>query len=612
MKQKFAIAVSLAVILAMLLTSLALADSDTTPPVITYYFNGTWGDSWIVMAGDLIWQVVDDESPISSTSGCDTTYIWQSTPGVTFTCSATSEGGTSTESLTVRVDTGRPTINASRSPEPNQYGWNNTDVTVHFTCEDDMSGVMYCEPDWIFTDDGADQGGGRARVVDFVWWDDYMYIPWDINIDKTPPTVSLVGGPADGASYYFGSVPAEPTCSASDALSGLDGSCSVSGYSAAVGTHTVSASATDKASNSASASATYTVLGLSDTTAPVITPIIYGAMSDSGWYVSVVQLSWWVVDDESPISSSSGCDFALLGQDTPSITVTCTATSEGGTSSESVTFMIDQTPPDIYGYASPPPNAYGWNNTDVTVTFICSDAMSGMMYCEPDWTFREDGFNQGVQGRAVDHAWNDWRYYVYSINIDKTPPTVSLVGGPANGGTYYFGFVPAAPTCSASDALSGLDGSCSVSGYSTAVGSHTVTASAKDKASNSASASATYTVLPWTLTGFYAPVEMNGVYNVVRSGNRVALKFEVFAGPKELSDTSVVQSFTPALVACPPGSGEVIEGGASASGDTALHYDTTAGRFILNWQTPRQAGACCRVTMMTQDGSSLVAFFRLR
>lgn len=348
----------------------------------------------------------------------------------------------------------------------------------------------------------------------------------------------------------------------------------------------------------------------SDTTPPVITAIEAGWMGENGWYASAVTVSWSVVDDESPISSSSGCDPTTIWPDTTGTTLTCSATSAGGTSSESVTIRIDVTPPDIYGFASPPPNSYGWNNTDVRIWFECYDYASGVMYCEPEYTFTEEG-HHSVYARAVDYAWWDWRLGM-GASIDKTPPTVALVGGPANGGAYYFGFVPAAPTCSASDALSGLDGSCSVSGYSTAVGSHTVTASATDKAGNPASASATYTVRAWSLTGFYAPVEMNGVYNVVRGGSRVPLKFEVFAGKTELRDPSVVESFTAASVACPAGSEAAIAGTASATGDTALRYDKTAGVFIQSWQTPREAGTCYRATIMTRDGSSLVAFFKLR
>ena len=45
---------------------------------------------------------------------------------------------------------------------------------------------------------------------------------------------------------------------------------------------------------------------------------------------------------------------------------------------------------------------------------------------------------------------------------------------------------------------------------------------------------------------------------------------------------------------------------------TSLRYDTTAGQFVYNWQTPKQPGKCYSVTMTTQDGSSLLAFFRLK
>ena len=45
---------------------------------------------------------------------------------------------------------------------------------------------------------------------------------------------------------------------------------------------------------------------------------------------------------------------------------------------------------------------------------------------------------------------------------------------------------------------------------------------------------------------------------------------------------------------------------------TTLRYDTAAGQFVYNWQTPKQAGKCYSVTMTTQDGPSLVAFFRLK
>jgi hypothetical protein len=194
--------------------------------------------------------------------------------------------------------------------------------------------------------------------------------------------------------------------------------------------------------------------------------------------------------------------------------------------------------------------------------------------------------------------------------VDKKAPTdIVYVGSISNGGSYYFGAVPAAPTCSASDGGSGL-ASCVVSGYSTAVGEHTLTATATDMVGNASSAQISYEVLAWNLFGFYQPVDMNGVFNTVKGGSTVPLKFEVFAGA-ELTSTSVVKTFVPTRIAC-DSSASFDDVELSTSGGTSLRYDTTAGQFIQNWQTPKQPGACYRVTMTTQDGSSLVAFFRLK
>jgi hypothetical protein len=350
----------------------------------------------------------------------------------------------------------------------------------------------------------------------------------------------------------------------------------------------------------------------SDTTPPVITPNVSGTLGNNGWYTSDVTVSWSVVDNESSISSSSGCDPVTINTDTAGQTLTCTATSAGGTNSQSVIVKRDATAPMISGSASPAPNGAGWNNSDVAVSFTCSDNLSGIASCGPNATLTGEGTGQSASGTAVDNAGNSGSATVSGINIDKTAPNVALVGGPANGASYYFGFVPAAPTCSANDTLSGLTAAgCGVSGYSNAVGSHTVTASATDNAGNSNSASASYTVLAWTLSGFYNPVDMSGIFNIVKGGSTVPLKFEVFAGSTELTATSVLLSFVQTKVAC-DGTTPTDEIEVTTTGGTSFRYDATTGQFIQNWQTPKQPGQCYRVTMTTQDGSSLVAFFRLK
>jgi hypothetical protein len=428
----------------------------------------------------------------------------------------------------------------------------------------------------------------------------------------------------------------------------------------------------------------------SDTTPPVITPTVVGTLGDNGWYVSDVTVSWLVEDGESAISSSTGCDPTTINADTAGTTLTCEATSAGGTSSQSVTIKRDATAPTILGSASPAANTNGWNNTDVTVSFTCGDNLSGVASCGPNTTLTSEGAGQSASGNAMDNAgnsasttvsgididktdptasgsaapaansngWNNTDVTVSfsgsdglsgvdfcsapvtlsaeaagqsasgtctdkagnvsatatasGINIDKTAPDVSLVGGPQEGQSYYFGSVPAAPTCSASDTLSGLDGSCTVSGYGTVVGTHTVTASASDLAGNSASATATYTVLAWTLNGFYAPVDMNGVWNTIKGGSTVPLKFDVFAGPTELTDPSVVDSFTVKGVACPVTGIVTDDIEMTTTGSTTLRYDDVAGQFIQNWQTPKKPGACYQVTMKTDDGSAFSALFKLK
>jgi hypothetical protein len=188
-----------------------------------------------------------------------------------------------------------------------------------------------------------------------------------------------------------------------------------------------------------------------------------------------------------------------------------------------------------------------------------------------------------------------------------------LVDGPANGSEHYFGSVPDEPTCNASDALSELAGPCSVSGYGTTVGSHTVTATATDNAGNEATASSTYKVLAWDFRGFYQPVDMGGVHNTIKGGSTVPIKFELFAGSTELTDTAnVVQPLKYQKISCTTGvpTEDAIE--TVATGGTSLRYDTTGGQFIYNWKTPTGAGTCYNVTISSIDGSPKTALFKLK
>jgi len=139
-----------------------------------------------------------------------------------------------------------------------------------------------------------------------------------------------------------------------------------------------------------------------------------------------------------------------------------------------------------------------------------------------------------------------------------------------------------------------------------------MTATALDLAGNSYSEQRSYTVLAWTLLGFYAPVDMNDATNIVKNGSTVPLKFEVLAGATELTSVGAVLSFTTTKINCNFLDGIQAPVEVTSTGGTTLRYDSTSGQFIQNWQTPKTANACYVVTMTTQDGSELSANFKLK
>ena len=87
----------------------------------------------------------------------------------------------------------------------------------------------------------------------------------------------------------------------------------------------------------------------------------------------------------------------------------------------------------------------------------------------------------------------------------------------------------------------GLDTSLTVA-YSSNVNVGTATASAiyaGDANHHGSNSSATFQIIAWTILGFYKPVDMSTsstmVWNTVKNGSTVPLKFEVFASANELT-----------------------------------------------------------------------------
>jgi uncharacterized protein YegL len=123
-----------------------------------------------------------------------------------------------------------------------------------------------------------------------------------------------------------------------------------------------------------SSSATVTI-AVVDPTPPEITPLVTGSIGNGGWYTGDATVSWSVVDAESEISGSVGCDQTTILTDTTGTDLSCQASSAGGPSSQSVTVKRDATPPTVTytgGKAT-----YALDET-IAITCAAADATSGL------------------------------------------------------------------------------------------------------------------------------------------------------------------------------------------------------------------------------------------
>lgn len=211
----------------------------------------------------------------------------------------------------------------------------------------------------------------------------------------------------------------------------------------------------------------------SDTVAPATTPSLAPAPNANSWNNTAVAVRLSAADNPGG-SGVKEISATLSGAQTGGGVTTGTATSititqEGVTTltffardnagnteaPKTLTIRIDKTAPAIVGSSRPLSNAHGWNNTDVTVHFDCSDVLSGVASCASDTVLSSEGANQSVTGTASDVAGNAASATAGPINIDKTPPvTTAGVNPPSNANGWNR--TPVQVTLNASDAFSGI------------------------------------------------------------------------------------------------------------------------------------------------------------
>jgi hypothetical protein len=263
-----------------------------------------------------------------------------------------------------------PTTTVMLSPQPNAAGWNNQNVTVTLNATDNT-------------------GGSGVKQI----------------------TYSAVGAQAFSSTIANGV--AESLVINTE------------------GVTTITFSATDNAGN---AETPHSVTVKLDKTPPTISATRTPPPNSHGWNNSSVTVNFLCSDDLSGLAQGSPPAASVVSTEGEGQSVTGSCMDIAGNSASATVgnINIDKTPPTITGSRAPLGNSNGWNNTDVTVSFTCSDSLSGVDTCGPsNQVISSEGANQSRSGTAVDLAGNSASVTVSGINIDKTPPTMNCSANPS-------------------------------------------------------------------------------------------------------------------------------------------------------------------------------------
>ena len=394
----------------------------------------------------------------------------------------------------INIDKTKPTLSGAPTSAPNGDGWYNGDVAIAWTANDDRSGVVSAPANSTIDSEGVglfatetvnDKAGNSATAASA-----------KVDIDRTKPNTDA------NAPSGWQNTSQTITLDPNDALSGikatyykLDNSAAQQGTSVAIsgdGTHTLEYWSVDRAGNIETAKKVDVKI---DGNAPTISHTQSPLANANGWNRTTVTVKFVCADTTSGIASCTSDQ--VVSSEGKSQEIVGTATDNAGhTATDKALVSIDTTNPEITAAADRAPNANlatngtGWYAADVTASFGCSDALSGIdgpSGC-PDAKVLGEGYDQSASGTATDAAGNTASAGVLEINVDKTKPTLS--GKPttdANGNGWYNGNVSINWTCG--DSLSGVRGSCPDNSTITSEGNDLVAgASISDNAGNTTNA----------------------------------------------------------------------------------------------------------------------------
>jgi hypothetical protein len=287
----------------------------------------------------------------------------------------------------VPPDTTPPTVDL-RSPVHGAHVRQGAEVVVDFSCADEgSSGLDSCVGT---TADGAlldtsELGDVSVTVTARDHAGNEFAVTHTVTVvDKTDPEVTI-DSPQDGAVYdREEQVAADYSCADEPNGSGIESCVGDVAQGADVdtstlGEHTFSVQATDRAGNTGSKSATYTVV---DTTAPgiVVTTPASGAVYGLGEHVAA---AYACTDDaggsgvatcSGTVANGAAIDTSNVGEKTFKVDA---ADNAGNPASKTVTYMVvDKAPPAI-SLASPADGAVYALGERVVASYSCEDQAGG-------------------------------------------------------------------------------------------------------------------------------------------------------------------------------------------------------------------------------------------
>ena len=148
----------------------------------------------------------------------------------------------------------------------------------------------------------------------------------------------------------------------------------------------------------------------------------------NGWYTKPVDVGVSGDDGASGVASCTG-GGTYGGPDSGGATVTGTCSDNAGNSaSRTIRIKYDGSPPTVTGGPTRPPDANGWYNKPVDVTFTGSDAGSGVAECTPKALYQgPDAVPARLVGQCRDTAGHVSAPITVEFRYDATPPAPPAV-----------------------------------------------------------------------------------------------------------------------------------------------------------------------------------------